>query len=151
MNGHIDELTAGARSVLERALDDGNRVLRVAANQNNITDIAVLHLLLGYLVGVVIAAHEAQHEGKLRVSGDDLLCFLALFNRVSQRLLAENVLAGVHGNLDHLNVRSGVGDDGNSLNIRVGAQRLRVVVNGGYAQFLSDLLGTVEVCVCDSY
>ena len=100
---------------------------------------------------MVIAAHEAQHKGQLRVSGDDGLGLLALFNRVSQRLFAENVLAGVHGNLDHLNVRSGVGDDGNGLNVRVSAQILRVVVNGGYAQFFSDLLCAVEVCVCDSY
>ena len=76
---------------------------------------------------------------------------LALFNRVSQRLFAENVLAGVHGNLDHLNMRCGIGDDGNRLDVRVGAQRLRVVVHCGNAQFLSDLLCTVEVCVCDSY
>ena len=85
------------------------------------------------------------------MSGDDGLGLLALFNRVSQRLFAENVLACVHRNLDHLNVRSGVGDDGNGLNVRVSAQILRVVVNGGYAQFFSDLLCAVEVCVCDSY
>ena len=151
VNGHVDELTAGARSVLERALDDGDRVLRIAANQNDVTDVAVFHLLLGYLIGVVIAAHEAQHKGQLRVSGDDGLGLLALFNRVSQRLFAENVLAGVHGNLDHLNMRCSIGDDGNRLDVRVGAQRLRVVVHCGNAQFLSDLLCAVEVCVCDSY
>ena len=85
------------------------------------------------------------------MSGDDGLGLLALFNGVRQRLLAENVLAGVHGNLDHLNMRCSIGDDGNRLDVRVGAQCLRVVVHCGNAQFLSDLLCAVEVCVCDSY
>lgn len=149
MDGHIDELAAGARCVLERALDAGDRVLRIAANEDNVTDVAVLHLLLGYLIGVVAAAHEAQHKGQLRVSGDDGLGLLALLNGVCQRLLAENVLAGIHRDLDHLNVRSGVGDDGNGLNVRVSAQLLCGRVNSGNAQLLSDLLCTVEVCICD--
>ena len=85
------------------------------------------------------------------MSRDDGLGLLALFNRVSQRLFAENVLAGIHRNLDHLNVRRGVGDDGNGLNVRVSAQLLCGRINSGNAQLLSDLLCVVEVCVCDSY
>ena len=41
----------------------------------------------------------------------------------------------------------GVGDDRNSLNIGILAQRLGIAVHCGHAQLLRDLLGAVEVCV----
>ena len=81
------------------------------------------------------------------MSRDDRFGFLALLDRVSQRLLAENMLAGVHRKLDHLNVGSGVGDDGDRLYVGILAKRLGVIVNRGDAQFLRDLLGAVEVRV----
>ena len=57
------------------------------------------------------------------------------------------MLAGVHRKLDHLNVGSGVGDNGDRLYVGILAKRLGVIVNRGDAQLFCNLLCAVEVCV----
>ena len=147
MDRHIDKLAARARGVFQRALDDGDRVLRVAADQDDVADVAAVHLLLGDLVGVVIAAHEAQHEDQVGMRGDDGLGLLALLYGVSQRLFTEDMLASVHGQLDHIHMGGSVRDDGDRLDVGVLAQGLGVLVDGGDAQLLRDLLCAVKVRV----
>ena len=111
MYAHIKVLTAGVRCKLEGRLDGGTRVLRVGANQNNLADIAVVNLALCLGVGLVKAAHEAKLENQVGMRLDDLLGSLALCNVRAERLLAENVLAVVHRDLDLLAVQEGRGND----------------------------------------
>ena len=109
MYAHIEVLTAGVRCKLEGRLDGGTRVLRVGANQNNLADIAVVNLALCLGVGLVKAAHEAKLEDQVRMCLDDLLGSLALCNIRAERLLAEHMLAVVHGNFNLLAVQEGRG------------------------------------------
>ena len=149
MDGHVDELTAGTRCVFQCALDDSDRILRVAANQNDVADVAAVDLFLCNGIGMVVTAHEAQHEDKLRMSFYNLLSLLALLYGLSQRLFAEYVLAGVHSQLNHVNMRVGVGNDGNSFYIRVVAQVCRILINSGYAQFFCNFLCASDVLIAD--
>ena len=59
------------------------------------------------------------------------------------------MLACVHGNLNHLNMRIGIGDDGNSFDLRVCAQFLRIAVNSGDTQFFRNFFCACKVAVTD--
>ena len=79
MDRHIDELSSGTRTVFQDSLNAGTRVLRVAPDQDNVSDITVVNLLFRYLIGMVKPAHETEHEDLIRMSGDNLLRFPAFF------------------------------------------------------------------------
>ena len=149
MDGHVNELSAGAGCILQCALDNGNRVLGIAANQNDVADITAVDLFLCNSIGMVEAAHEAQHEGQLRMSFYNLFCSLALLYGLSQRLFTEYMLACIHSQLNHIHMGSGVGDDGNCLNIRVVAQVSRILIYCGYAQLFCYFLCTGDILVTD--
>ena len=71
---------------------------------------------------------------------DDGLGGLAFFLGLGQRLFAEDMLAGIHGDLDHLDMGGGIGDDGDCLHVRVGTELLRIRINSIDAELLCHLL-----------
>ena len=149
MYAHIEVLTAGVRCKLEGRLDGGTRVLRVGANQNNLADIAVVNLALCLGVGLVEAAHEAELEDEVGMRLDDLLCGLALCNVRAERLLAENVLAVVHRDLDLLAVQEGRGNDNDGIELRILAHFLEIGVGIRYAELYRNFLYAVCIYVAD--
>ena len=150
MYAHIEVLAAGVRSELECGLDGGTRVLCIGANQNDLADVAVVDFALCLSVGLVEAAHEAELENQVGMSLDDLLSVLALCDVRAERLLAENVLAVVHRDLDLLAVQEGRGNDNDRVQLRVPAHLLEVGVGVRNAQLSGNFLDAVLVYVADS-
>ena len=149
MYAHIEVLTTGVRCELQSGLDGGTRVLRVGTNQNDLADVAVVDLALCLSIGLVEAAHKAQLEDQIGVCLDDLFRGLALLYVGAERLLAENVLAVVHGDLDLLAVQEGRRNDDDRVELRVLAHLLEVSVGVLNAELFGDLLDTACVYVAD--
>ena len=74
---------------------------------------------------------------------------LALLYVGAERLLAENVLAVVHGDLDLLAVQEGRRNDDDRVELRVLAHLLEVSVGVLNAELFGDLLDTACVYVAD--
>ena len=149
MNGHIDELAAGFRRIGQCPFDDGPGILGIAAHQYDIADVAVLDFFLCHLVGMVKAAHESKHENLIRMRLDNGLRLFAFFDIFRQGLFAEHMLAGLHGYLDHLHVRSGIGKDGDSLHFAVRAHLRRILEYLLHAQLFRDFLRMLHIKIAD--
>ena len=149
MDGHIDELAAGSRSERKIAVECGPGILRVAADKDNFADVAVINLLLGDTIGFIKTAHEAEHKYLIGMSLDDLFCNEALLNVLSQRLLAEDMLAGFHSDADHVHMGSGVGEDGNCLHFGICAHGRRIGVDLLNIQFVRDFFCARGIAVAD--
>ena len=149
MYAHIEVLTAGVRCKLEGGLDSGARVLRVGTNQNYLADIAVVDLALCLGVGLVKAAHETKLEDQVGMCFDDLLGSLALCNIGAERLLAEHMLAVVHGNFNLLAVQEGRGNDNDRVQLRILAHFLKIGVSIRHAELCRNFLYTVRIYVAD--
>ena len=135
------------RGELERALDRGARVLRIGADQDDLADIAVFNALLGLCIGIVKAAHEAEHEHLVRVGFHSLLRLLALFDRGIERLVAEYMLACVERQLDVVCMVHGRGYDHDRVQLGVFDHLRYVRVGVGDAQLRSDLLDALFIHV----
>ena len=150
MDGHIDELAAGSGGKGQIAVKCGPGILGVAADQDYIADVAVLDFFLCDPIGLVEAAHKAEHEDLIGMSLDDLLCLEALFNVFCQRLLAENMLAGFHCDADHIHMGGGIGKDRNCFHFGVCAHGRGLRINLFNVQLVSDFLCAGSVAIADS-
>ena len=91
-------------------------------------------LRLGLLVVGVEAAHKADHRHELRMLARHGLHALAGGHVQRQRLLDEDMLAGLQRRDRLLRVQRGRGDDGHRLHLWVAQQRGEVVVYGSHAE-----------------
>mgnify|MGYP005856462583 CR=1 FL=1 len=149
MYAHIEVLTAGVRCKLERTLDGGAGVLRVGADENDLADVAVVDLALCLSIGLVEAAHKAQLEDQIGVCLDDLFRGLALLYVGAERLLAEHMLAVVHGNFNLLAVQEGRGNDNDRVQLRILAHFLKIGVSIRHAELCRNFLYAVRIYVAD--
>ena len=149
MHAHIQILAAGVRCKLERTLDGGAGVLRVGADENDLADVACIDAALGLCVGIIKAAHEAEHEHLVRMSFHSLFCQLALFNRRVERLVAEAVLACIQCELDVLGMEHGGRNNNDRIQIRVLDHLSYVRVGVGNVQLLGYLCYALCVRVAD--
>ena len=80
---------------------------------------------------------------------DDLLGSLALCNIRAERLLAEHMLAVVHGNFNLLAVQEGRGNDNDRVQLRILAHFLKIGVSIRHAELCRNFLYAVCIYVAD--
>jgi len=134
MDCHVEEDTAGGCSKLDCALNVCFGVDAGCLNHVGSADCALFDLLLCVSVGLVVAAHKAQHKGQVGMTLNSLLSLLALCNVNAQRLVGEYMLASVQSGLDLPAVLGRSGDDCNCVDVSLFQHLTEIGVNIGDTQ-----------------
>ena len=130
MAAHLDEPrnVNALLNALQMCLEHAGRVERNALEQDRLADCAGADLLLCLCIGRVKAAHEADREALIAVLGNCLLDLLAVLDGLGQRLLAEDVLAGLAGCQTRRLVGIRAGCDNDRVNLGIVYQLIDVGV-----------------------
>ena len=134
MDGGVQENAAGIFTKADGILHHRLRIQTRGLHQIGRADNPGIHLLLGVGIGGVVAAHEPQHEHKLRVALHGSLGLEALGDIHPQGLFGKDVLSCVQCRLDLPAVLRGGGDHRHGVYLRLCQHLVEIRVQGRHPQ-----------------